>query len=110
MLRLAESQDKHILLIIDNAQKANENILSFFRLLNKLNSKIHILFTITDTKSAEYLKLKNSITIEENKSPCEIQFSQPTKKLVCEIAKLFNKELDNNKACLLYTSDAADEL
>lgn len=98
LLRLAESQDKHILLIIDNAQKANENILSFFRLLNKLNSKIHILFTITDTKSAEYLKLKNSITIEENKSPCEIQFSQPTKKLVCEIAKLFNKELDNNKA------------
>lgn len=102
--QLANTLEKHILLIIDNAQKANENTLAFFRLLNKLNSKIHILFAITDSKSSEYLKLKNSITIEQNRPPCEIQFSQPTKKLVCEMAKLFNKELDNDRAELILLS------
>lgn len=97
-LQLAKFQNEQILLIVDNAQKATENVLAFFRLLSKLDPKIHILFAITDSKCDKYLKLKNSITIEQNRPPCEILFSQPTKKLVCEIAKLFNKELDSNSA------------
>ncbi|MBF0650414.1 hypothetical protein IR083_16425 [Dysgonomonas sp. GY75] len=90
-----------LVLVIDNAQDANEETLDFFSINSKNSNNICSVFVITDNDINKYSKLKNSISLHNQLELDEIEFSIPDINLVIEIGNIFDKKIEENKANII---------